>query len=201
MEPEIDKYELFRSAIVERDNDAWSMIITYYRPLMITWAARSAAGQAGGEYCEDLADQALARAWAALSPEHFTSFPNLAALLAYLRTCVATTAIDAIRRQASYDRVFEHTATDLDTTPEQLVLERLERSELWQLVTSQITSEAERVALHERFVLDLPPRLIHSRHPVLFADVKVVYAAVRNLCTRLQRHKDMRRLYADRSAT
>ena len=201
MELEVEKYELFRRAIIERDSDAWAMITTHYRRLMIMWAARCPAAQAGGEYCQDLADQALARAWAALSPEHFAAFPNLAALLAYLRTCVVTTAIDAIRSQARYDRAFEHAGDHFGTTPEQLVLERLHSSELWQLVTSQITSEAERVALHERFVLDLPPRIIQSRHPVLFADVKVVYAAIRNLCQRLQRHKDIRQLYGDHLAT
>jgi DNA-directed RNA polymerase specialized sigma24 family protein len=200
MEPEVDTYELFRSAIVERDSDAWAMITAHYRPLMISWAARSLAVQIGGECCEDLADQALARAWVALSPEHFAAFPNLAALLAYLRTCVATTAIDAMRSQARFDRAFEHATYHFGTTPEQMVLERLQSSELWQLVTSQITSEAERIALHERFVLDMPPRTIQSRHPLLFEDVKVVYAAIRNLCDRLQRNKDIRQLYGDHAA-
>jgi DNA-directed RNA polymerase specialized sigma24 family protein len=201
MELEQDKYELFRSAIVDRDDDAWAMITAYYRPLMITWAARSVAVQASGEHCEDLADQALARAWAALTPEHFASFPNLAALLAYLRTCVATAAIDAIRSQAKYERAFEHAGYDSGATPEQLVLDRLESSKLWQLATSVIATEAERVALHERFVLGLPPRSIQSRHPLLFEDVKVVYAAIRNLCARLQRHKDVQQLHNDRLAT
>ena len=71
------------------------------------------------------------------------------------------------------------------TTPEVLALARLHSSELWQLVMSQITTEAERVALHERFVLDLPPRIIQSRHPALFEDVKAVHAAIRNLFQRL----------------
>jgi DNA-directed RNA polymerase specialized sigma24 family protein len=201
MELEQDKYELFRSAIVDRDDDAWTLITAFYRPMMITWAARSLAVQIGGECCEDLADQALARAWAALSPEHFASFPNLAAFLAYLRTCVATAAIDAIRSQAKYERAFERGEQDSGATPEQLVLERLESTQLWQLVTGVIASDAERVAVHERFVLDLPPRIIQRRHPMLFADVKLVYAAIRNICARLERHKDVRQLYSDHSAT
>ncbi len=58
---------------------------------------RCQAAQAAEESCEDLADRALARAWAALSPKRFAAFPSLPALLAYLRTCVTTTAIDAAR--------------------------------------------------------------------------------------------------------
>jgi hypothetical protein len=113
---------------------------------------------------------------------------------------VVATAIDAIRSQARYDRAFLHACHHVDTTPEQLVLERLERAELWELVSLLTTTEAERGALHERFVLDLPPRIIQSRHPALFADVKVVYAAIRNVCDRLRRHKESDQFSVDLAA-
>src|SRR5215213_4764190 len=92
-----DDYELFRRAIVERDADAWAAIAAHYRQLLISWVARCPGAEHLGERYEDLADEAFERAWRALSPEHFEAFPNLAALLAYLHRCVATTVIDAIR--------------------------------------------------------------------------------------------------------
>src|SRR5581483_5665085 len=90
-----DGYELFRRAVVDRDIHAWSQIALSYRAMMIGWARRSEAAELSGQQCEDLADEALARAWKALSPEHFAQLPTLAALLEYLGTCVASTAIDA----------------------------------------------------------------------------------------------------------
>src|SRR6187551_3270017 len=88
-------YELFRRAIVERDDQAWAAIYTHYRLLMISWARHaSARTSAVGQY-EDIADRALARAWSALSAGQFTQFPSLAALLGYLRACVGAAVIDA----------------------------------------------------------------------------------------------------------
>ena len=94
-------YELFRRAIVERKDESWAAVAARYRPLMITWAARCPVVHAEGECCEDLADQAFARGWRALTPEGFARFPSLAALLAYLRACVTATTIDAARARSA----------------------------------------------------------------------------------------------------
>jgi DNA-directed RNA polymerase specialized sigma24 family protein len=198
MEVHDDSYELFRRAVVERDTEAWAVIATRYRNLLINWATRCRAHLAAGERSEDLADRALARAWAALLPERFGSFPNTATLLGYLRTCVTATVIDAARAQAAHDRAVHSVEQDAVPTPEQITLARLGRDELWQLVNRLITSEAERVVVVERFVFDLPPRAIQARHPALFPDVSVVYASIRNLCERLRRNQDFRRYYAER---
>jgi hypothetical protein len=192
-----DGYELFRRAVVERDADAWAAIAARYRHLLIAWAARCQAVEAAREPVENLADEALARACTALAPERFAAFPSLAALLGYLRTCVVATVIDAARSRAAYERVFQYRQRDDGALPEQIVLERFRRAELWQLVASQATTEAERVALYERFVLDLRPRSIQARHPALFSDVMVVYTVIRNVCARLRRHKGLRQLYAE----
>src|SRR6266511_5658624 len=193
-----DSYDLFRRALMERDADAWEIIAARYRNLIIVWVTRCYARHATLESSEDLADRALARAWAALSPERFATFPNAATLLAYLRACVVTTVIDAARAQAAHERAIQHVEQADTMPPELAVLDRLDRAELWQLVARLVTGEGERVVLVERFVLDLPPRAIQARHPTLFADVSVVYASIRNLCDRLRRNPELRRLYAER---
>ena len=100
-----DSYELFRRAIVERDEQAWIDSAARYRPLLAAWASRCSASAALTESYDDLADQAFARAWSALSPERFASFPTLAALLAYMRACVTTTVIDHARSELSRERM------------------------------------------------------------------------------------------------
>jgi DNA-directed RNA polymerase specialized sigma24 family protein len=193
-----DGYELFRRAVQERDADAWAAITVRYRRLMIAWATRCQTAPVAGEPCEDLADRALTRAWAALSPERFADFPGLAALLAYLRTCVAATAIDAARARMAHERAIQRAAQTDPPLMEQVVLERISGAELWRIAASLVKTEAERVVLVERFVQDLPPRVILDRHPVLFEDVTAIYAAVRNLCGRLRRNPEIRRLYDKR---
>jgi DNA-directed RNA polymerase specialized sigma24 family protein len=188
-------YELFRRAVVERDADAWGSISINYRGLLMAWAARSNAREFAGECCEDLADEALARAWAALTPDRFDSFPSLAALLAYLRTCVAAAVIDAARGRQSFERALQPATTEHEPSPEYLALARLGHDELWRLVSGVATTEAERVVMRERYVFGLQPRCIQARHPDLFPDVRAVYSALRNTGDRLRRNKGLRGLY------
>src|SRR5439155_24875907 len=116
------------------------------------------------ECYDDIADQAFARAWLALSPGRFDNFPNLGALLAYLRACVTTVMIDYARAQAAKARIIGKIEVGGSASPEQLVLEKLERRELWRLVTRLTVTEQECTVLVESYMLDLPPRAIWARH-------------------------------------
>jgi hypothetical protein len=193
-------YELFRRAIMERDDDAWTTIHARYRPLLLVWTRHRSVRTAIGEHCDDIADRALARAWAALSPERFVQFPSLAALLAYLRSCVSAAVIDCARAQASRERAFQRLEMGATPAPEHIVLAQLDRAELWSLVSRAPATEQERTVLNESFMMDLPPRDIQARHPDLFANVNEVYSAKRNLLNRLQRNPDLQRLHREMHA-
>jgi DNA-directed RNA polymerase specialized sigma24 family protein len=186
-------YELFQRAILARDEDAWIEIGTRYRAMLIAWAGQCSAMGSTDERCEDVADRALARAWAALSPTRFASFPNLAALMAYLRACVTATAIDSARAQVVRERAYQKLELGEVATPEQVVLDQIERHDLWCVVLGAVGSEQERTVLVESFQLDLPPRAILARHHDLFANVGAVYMAKRHLIGRLQRNPEVRR--------
>lgn len=190
-------YELFRRAIVERDDEAWAAIYTHYRQLLISWARHASARAPSVSQYEDIADRALARAWSALTADQFEQFPSLAALLAYLRVCVGAAAIDAARAAATRERAYQRLDLPSVTTPEDLVLGALSRNELWGLINRLVSSEHERIILIESFVLGLPPRAILERHQDRFADVPAVYSAKRNLLNRLERSRDLRRMYQD----
>ena len=192
-----DSYELFRRAIVERDEQAWIESATRYRPLLAAWAGRCSASAVLAESYDDLADQAFARAWAALSPERFASFPTLAALLAYLRACVTTTVIDHARSELSRDRVEQSIEAEEVPTPEQVIIDQFQRREVWRIAERAAVSEQERVVLHETFVYDLPPRAILRRHPELFVDAHAIYVAKRNLFDRLERCPELRQVYQE----
>lgn len=180
--------QLFHRAIVLRDADAWGELHARYRTVMCAWARRNLLFEASQTHCEDIADEALERAWLALTPECFQSFAGLPALLAYLRACVASAVIDSARKQQFSDRVGDDPA-EIPATPfEEPLVEQLDRAELWELVNSLLKSDTERLVLHERFVLDLRPREIQARHPGVFPNINLVYTTQRNLCDRLGRH-------------
>jgi DNA-directed RNA polymerase specialized sigma24 family protein len=191
-EPDAEGYELFRRAIVERDEQAWATIHARYRPLLAAWACRCGASARTSEAAADIADRALARAWAALTPASFTAFPTLAHLLAYLRICVRSTAIDCARAQFTAERSV--ISTNPIASPEQIVLANFDRTTLWHMVLGLIASPTERVALIMSCVYGLPPRAIQARYPQLFPDVAAVYVTKRNLFYRLRQHQEVRRL-------
>ena len=192
---EVEEYELFRRAIVERDEDAWATLYERYRSLLISWSRRCGATLLIGEHCDDIADQAFARACMALSPGRFTQFPNLAKLLAYLRSCVVTVVIDCSRAQMARERALQNLEAHALATPEQIVLEEIERGDLWRLSSSLAETREERIVLVESFVLELPPRVIMARHPDLFTKIANVYFAKRNLLARLQRNPELQQLH------
>jgi DNA-directed RNA polymerase specialized sigma24 family protein len=188
-------YEVFRRAILHRDEDAWTTIHTRYRTLLIAWTSRCAAQMYTHEGAADLADQAFARAWFALTPERFAAFPTLAKLLSYLHVCVTTTVIDYARAQASGERLRQALPGRGAPTPEQVVLASFDRAALWQMAIELAETPAERVVLIESFVNGEPPRAILMRHPQLFVDITAVYNAKRNLFTRLRHSDDLHGLY------
>jgi DNA-directed RNA polymerase specialized sigma24 family protein len=190
-------YELFRRAIVERDEDAWAAIYERYRSLLMSWAVSCSRKMWVNERYDDIADQALTRAWLALTPKRFAGFASLAALLAYLHTCVTATVIDHARAQAARQRMMQQIEVDTIATPEQIVLGRIEREQLWQLLVNCVTAKPEYTFLVERFVFELPPRLILVRHPELFTDIGALYAIRRNLLLRLQCNPALRQLYQE----
>ena len=189
-------YDLFRRAIEQRDADAWADIGRHYRGLLAAWAAQSSVRNMIAEPPEDLADQAFARAWTALSSAQFSAFPHIASLLAYLRTCVRATVIDHAREQAGQLRaVHSIECTGVSAAPEQEVLEELDRTELWRLIIDMTNNPQEQIIVRESLVYALPPRAIQTRHPDMFADVMQVYRVKRNLINRFQRNRDLQQLW------
>lgn len=182
-------------AIAARDPEAWAELASRYRLLLIDWARRYAARTPTVESCEDLADQALTRAWLALSSGQTRTFPTLAALLGYLRCCVSAAVIDQARASAGRAHAPLPDNASTGGTPEQEALDDFERAELWRLISRVVMTEQERVVLYEGSVLDLPSRAIHARHPELFDSVTDVYRVKRNIFSRLQRNPELRRFY------
>jgi DNA-directed RNA polymerase specialized sigma24 family protein len=192
---DLEGYQLFRQAIVEGDVDAWATIADRYRRQMVAWANHCCARLPIHEPRTDIADQALARAWAALSTAQFESFPSLAAFLAYLRTCVMATTIDHAREQLARMRNEHLAQTEAVAVPlEQAVLEQPQQAELWRLILSTTKNEQEQLLVRESLIYALPPRAIYARHPDQFTNVAVVYRMKRNIFKRLQHNQAIERL-------
>jgi hypothetical protein len=182
-------YELFRRAIRLGDGAAWGAVLEQFRGTLRTWVRRHPARGAAGGDADDWADQAFSRFWAAVPPARFDEFPDLAALLRYLKLCLASTLADEARRRA---RAATWAGALGEREPElpdvaAAVGARLDRRELWGLVLAELEDATDRLLVYRSFVQALPPRAVHARHPERFRCVADVYRAKRNLLERLRR--------------
>src|SRR5215472_4036096 len=101
--------ELFRRAIVERNDDAWGSIYQQYAPLVLTWVTQhqSATPILGQEGSAPLVNAAFAKFSQALTPAKIENFVSLAAILKYLKMCVHSVVADEVR--ARQTRLLEDT--------------------------------------------------------------------------------------------
>jgi hypothetical protein len=195
-EPRDDSFcfELFKLAVVRRDPDAWEAIITQYRGIVLAFVRQhSAAGQLH-ETDDYWVNRTFQRFWMAVSSERFGQFPDLPALLKYLKLCVHSVLLDELRaRRAGTLTSLEevpHTAP-ADTDAERAALGSLAGQQLWNLVMRELNDEAERTVAFLSFARDLKPAEIQRRHPELYASIADVYRVKRNLLERLRRNPDI----------
>ena len=200
-----DRYclELFRRAIVKRDEDAWTCIYQQYAPLVLTWvnqhqSAASLLGQDGGA---PLVNAAFAKFAQALTPAKMGNFDTLAAILKYLKMCVHSVIADEVRaRQA---RLYEETLDAIEQEPStedpaEDVISGLSIQSLWQVIQEELNGEDERLLIYLAYVQGMKPAEICTQHQQLFPSVEDVYRIKRNVLERLRRNRRLQSLFKDR---
>lgn len=190
-------YELFRRAIVLRDDAAWAALYDLYHALVQGWVRRSSSFVASGESCEYFVNAAFTRFWRAIPPERFAAFTSVNSLLNYLHHCARCTVIDSARTQMTADLLPDEPDEELTASEESVeddVIDQIERRSFWSCVDGLLRSEAERVVIYQSFVLGLRPRDILARYPQLFATINDVYLVKRYVLERLSRSDDVRQM-------
>jgi hypothetical protein len=192
-------YELFRRALVERDEPAWEQLYLHYSGLVEGWIRRSGAFTSSGESSEYFVVGAFTKFWRALTPDRFAAFPSLASLLQYLQLCSTSVVIDSVRAQSWSEMLPEETITPSHAphySPDEEAMSRVDREEFWNFINGQLNSEVERVVVYCSFVLSLTPRAIYAKRSELFSSVNDVYNVKRNVLGRLSRNQQLRAMVA-----
>ncbi|MEI8166081.1 MAG: sigma-70 family RNA polymerase sigma factor [Chloroflexales bacterium] len=190
-------YELFRRALVERDEQAWEQLYLHYSGLVEGWIRRSGAFVSSGESSEYFVVGAFTKFWRAIGAERFASFPSLASLLQYLQLCATSVVIDSVRAQSWSEMLPEELISPHhgpQTSPDEEAVNRVDREEFWRFINGQLSGEVERVVLYCSFVLGLTPRAIYAKRSELFSSVNDVYNVKRNVLGRLSRNQQLRQM-------
>jgi DNA-directed RNA polymerase specialized sigma24 family protein len=194
-------FELFRRAIVGRDQRAWELIYRQYHPLVTGWVKRHSAFSSSGEEAQYFLNRAFEKMWSALQPERFGQFPNLKSLLRYLQMCVNSVVYDHVRRaevpQAELEpHVVTASAPAQDPLAEQ-ILDQVQQEELWSAVSARLQDDKERLVVYGSFVLGLKPRELCAQYEGNFGDVREIYRVKENVLARLQRDTALKRMFWD----
>src|SRR5450432_1658841 len=192
--------ELFRRAIVKRDEDAWACIYQQYAPLVLTWVTQhqSAAAILGQDGSGPLVNAAFAKFAQALTPAKMGNFDTLAAILKYLKMCVHSVVADEVRsRQA---RQYEETLETMEhepasDDPADDVVSHISAQGLWQVIQEELNGEDERILIYLAYVQGMKPSEISSQHRRHFPTVDDVYRIKRNVLERLRRNRRLQLLF------
>jgi RNA polymerase sigma factor (sigma-70 family) len=192
--------ELFRRAIVRRDEDAWTCIYQQYAPLVLTWITQhqSAAPLLGQDGGAPLVNAAFAKFSQALTPAKMENFDSLAAVLKYLKMCVHSVVADEIRSRQS--RQYEETLESIEQEPAaddpaDDVVASISAQGLWQIIQEELNGEDERVLIYLAYVQGMKPSEISYRHRRLFPSVDDVYRIKRNVLERLRRNRRLQSMF------
>ena len=182
-------YELFRRAIVEREEQAWNLLYQHYLPQVCKWVQRTAGFAASGEESDYFANRALQKFWTAFSAEKFAASRDLAAILQYLKLCAHSVVIDAMSAPKSLG--LDYVGLTIPSFVSEW-LDAEERQCFWALLLHILKDERERLLLHHRYVLGQRPQQIVADLPMHFANVDEVYRLLQSILGRLRRDKRVR---------
>lgn len=201
--------ELFRLALIERNQEAWDAIYNIHYPQVVRWVHTHPHFRITGEDADYFANQAFSRLWQYGSRHACAGhFNAVADYMQYLKRCTWSAIEDELRRSqkdALWHLVeindsaddgesdgmmgFDEVALALhDRTSVEVVVEsEAILSDLWELLRQTLEGERERIVAEEMWEYGLAPRQIYARHPDRFADENEVSQIRRNIVRRLNR--------------
>ncbi|MBV7332112.1 hypothetical protein KFU94_28555 [Chloroflexi bacterium TSY] len=193
-------FEIFRRAFVDGNQRAWELVFSQYRTLMTSWVQAHSQFVRCGEEEQYFVNGALMNMAKACTGEKFGRFPNLPALLSYLKSCVHTAIYNYVRDRSGPQLVeLPDSLTSRADSPEREVVTQTQREECWRLINVRLQNERERLVLEHCFIFGLKPRKIYDLYPNKFANVREIYRMKRNILDRLSRDPDLKKFYAEQN--
>jgi len=188
--------ELIRRAIQNREANAWSHIHLCYKNLVAHWVTTHKSFESTRETPEYFVNGAFAKFSRAMTRERFEGFLELKPVLGYLKMIVSSLIVDHIRLMDQtniYSLESDPEVISTEASPEEQVMERASRQELWKRIYQRLQDDRERIVIEGYYVFGLKPREIYHQNPTLFASVDEVYQIQENIILRLRRDLEIKK--------
>jgi DNA-directed RNA polymerase specialized sigma24 family protein len=189
-------FEVFRRALVLRNEQAWSGLYELYHGLVSSWVLRRTHGWYGDDQ-ELLINEVFAKFSRSMNPQKLEHFGSATAILAYLRCCAGSVVVDHHRSQQT--RLHEEPLASIDQErllddPADVVATQLATQEIWQVMNREVTSWEERLILRAVCALGISPRELQQHYPFVFPTVEDIYRIKRKVLERLRRNQELQAL-------
>lgn len=187
-EPNDDQYclEIFRRALVRRDERAWEILTRRFTGTIIAWLRRHPNREAAYRLHSEADYVALTIEKLWIGTVHNTSmeFDSLAAALKFMRLTLNSVVVDTLRGQAK-EAAIPESGFDEPAAPEYDSGE-----EFLETIKSLIPNEREQRLVYLQIYCGLKPRQIVQFFPQEFSGVHEIFSMKRNIVDRLRRNKD-----------
>jgi hypothetical protein len=176
-------FELFRRAVEEQEQDAWSALNEQYRNLVIRWLSDGSSALTH-EQVEEIAPETWSKFWRAQTNADTPlseRFAHVGAVLKYLKQCTFSAVREYERRLWRRERIQQRLEADgkvTTTLSEEELLSRIDRERLLQQVRqwveTYVTDPQELQVLSLSYEHGLTPAEIAEQYPQAFTDAQMV---------------------------
>jgi RNA polymerase sigma factor (sigma-70 family) len=161
---------------VEGCQEAWAAVYAQYHRLVLSWVGGDA------DEAEDLAQRALEKFYAAVTPEVFTRFAadgysGIGRVLAYLKRCARGVSIDRQRKKERDELALSKLRVvdpSYAVSLEQDALDRVHNEQFVADVYRRLRDDREKRVVYLSFELGYKPSEIASRFPAEFPSAHCV---------------------------
>ncbi len=160
-------FELFRRALVARDDEAFQHLYAIYRRHVLGWIARNPRFRDTNEEEDYFVPWAFYNFYRALQGEKFARFDDLSKLLSYLRDCTNTTILQYLQQRRRRDNLLSLDQARAVGEPAEEWTSQLHADQLWHHIEQVLEDPRERQIAHAVLVLGYKPREV----PTIFPDL------------------------------
>jgi DNA-directed RNA polymerase specialized sigma24 family protein len=183
--------EIFRRAILERDDEAWSILQGCFSENVRIWIRSHANSNLAllRDSEENYVAQTFSRFWVAVHEQH-SEFRTLNGALSYLHATLDGIFRDMMR---SHRRSQEVPLPEQDSPEEPAAEQPDDDLDVWNTLLGLLNNERERRVVQLLYYHGLTPKKIVKHFPQEFSNEKEIYRVNYNIVERLQRKREQLR--------
>ena len=192
-------YELFRRAFEDRNNEALASVYQVYYSFVMSWVHRHPAFDSGHMVDEYVVSDSMSQFIYNMRQKPLQDFPNVGAIMGYLKKCVHS-AVIAERRQQERHQFMEQVPDVMIEQSTGGIERQLMSAEIWDRIIQVLDDDEDVLLARLVFLQDLPPRAITDDYPHLWSDTNSVRVARQRITRKLRRDPIMVKMF-DRDST